>query len=286
MKHGFRAWYLGITIIFALLAFSTATYAWFTSNRKVSTGRATARTGNETLELQISSSGGGSFRSEETIAVTQVNQTDVSELMPVSTADLVNFVTVPSTENGMATIFKKVDNEAYYYHGRLYLRALGEGWDSTSRMALYLDQSDGVLGENISGQLLHAARLGMVFDDDSQSYVILRLSEDENAKSQQNYNTVINGRTLGKNEVLTWKKEAAEPVQDPSVSVESYTIRFQGNSMTLPDKALLTMEFNRIYPVDIYFYLEGCDPDCSDALSFDVAELYLAFYGVLQEGAG
>ena len=286
MKHGFRAWYLGITIIFALLVFSTATYAWFTSNRKVSTGRATARTGNETLELQISSSGGGSFRSEETIAVTQVNQTDVSELMPVSTADLVNFVTVPSTENGMATIFKKVDNEAYYYHGRLYLRALGEGWDSTSRMALYLDQSDGVLGEIISGQLLHAARLGMVFDDDSQSYVILRLSEDENAKSQQNYNTVINGRTLGKNEVLTWKKEAAEPVQDPSVSVESYTIRFQGNSMTLPDKALLTMEFNRIYPVDIYFYLEGCDPDCSDALSFDVAELYLAFYGVLQEGAG
>ena len=285
MKHGFRAWYLGITIIFALLVFSTATYAWFTSNRKVSTGRATARTGNETLELQISSSG-GSFRSEETIAVTQVNQTDVSELMPVSTADLVNFVTVPSTENGMATIFKKVDNEAYYYHGRLYLRALGEGWDSTSRMALYLEQSDGVLGENISGQLLHAARLGMVFDDDSQSYVILRLSEDENAKSQQNYNTVINGRTLGKNEVLTWKKEAAEPVQDPSVSVESYTIRFQGNSMTLPDKALLTMEFNRIYPVDIYFYLEGCDPDCSDALSFDVAELYLAFYGVLQEGAG
>lgn len=286
MKHGFRTWYLGITIIFALLAFSTATYAWFTSNRKVSTGRATARTGNETLELQISSSGGGSFRSEETIAVTQVNQTDVSELMPVSTADLVNFVTVPSTENGMATIFKKVDNEAYYYHGRLYLRALGEGWDSTSRMALYLDQSDGVLGENISGQLLHAARLGMVFDDDSQSYVILRLSEDENAKSQQNYNTVVNGRTLGKNEVLTWKKEAAEPVQDPSVSVESYTIRFQGNSMTLLDKALLTMEFNRIYPVDIYFYLEGCDPDCSDALSFDVAELYLAFYGVLQEGAG
>lgn len=286
MKHGFRAWYLGITIIFALLAFSTATYAWFTSNRKVSTGRATARTGNETLELQISSSGGGSFRSEETIAVTQVNQTDVSELMPVSTADLVNFVTVPSTENGMAIIFKKVDNEAYYYHGRLYLRALGEGWDSTSRMALYLDQSDGVLGENISGQLLHAARLGMVFDDDSQSYVILRLSEDENAKSQQNYNTVVNGRTLGKNEVLTWKKEAAEPVQDPSVSVESYTIRFQGNSMTIPDKALLTMEFNRIYPVDIYFYLEGCDPDCSDALSFDVAELYLAFYGVLQEGAG
>lgn len=63
-------------------------------------------------------------------------------------------------------------------------------------MALYLDQTDGVLGETVSGQLLHAARLGMVFDDDVSSRVILRLSEEENAQSQQTYNTVVNGRTL------------------------------------------------------------------------------------------
>ena len=49
MKHIFRVWYLGITTVFALLAFSAATYAWFTSNREGATSTATARTGDETL---------------------------------------------------------------------------------------------------------------------------------------------------------------------------------------------------------------------------------------------
>ena len=57
MKNVFRSWFLGITTIFALLAFGAATYAWFTSNRAVSTSTATARTGEETLELQLSSQG-------------------------------------------------------------------------------------------------------------------------------------------------------------------------------------------------------------------------------------
>ena len=53
MKNVFRTWFLGITTIFALLTFGAATYAWFTSNRAVSTSTATARTGEETLELQL-----------------------------------------------------------------------------------------------------------------------------------------------------------------------------------------------------------------------------------------
>lgn len=40
MKNVFRSWFLGITTIFALLAFGAATYAWFTSNRAVSTSTA------------------------------------------------------------------------------------------------------------------------------------------------------------------------------------------------------------------------------------------------------
>lgn len=286
MKHSFQTWYLGITTIFALLAFSAATYAWFNSNREVSTSTATARTGEETLELQISSTG-GEFQSTGEVAISQINQTDATYLMPVSTSDLVNFVYSPSTENGMATVFKRVENEDYYYHGRIYLRAIGAGWDAGSRMNLYLDKTDGILGEDVSGQLLHAARLGLSFGDDAQSRVILRLSEEENAQSQQSYNTVINGRTLGKNEVLSYQNGTAVPASDPSVSVEDYTILFGESDVTLPEQPLITMNLNQVYPVDIYFYLEGCDPDCSDDLSFDMADLHLAFYGVLsQEGAG
>ena len=58
-------------------------------------------------------------------------------------------------------------------------------------------------------------------------------------------------------------------------------IQFGESDITLPEQPLLTMDLNRIYPVDIYFYLEGCDPDCTDSVSFNTADLQLSFYGVL-----
>jgi len=46
------------------------------------------------------------------------------------------------------------------------------------------------------------------------------------------------------------------------------------------------MQLNKIYTVDIYFYLEGCDPDCSNSIQYSTVDLQLGFYGVLsQEGA-
>ena len=60
-------------------------------------------------------------------------------LQPVSTDDLANFVYVPSTQNGQATVFRQVKNEQYYYHGRVYLRAVGSRWDSGTKLDLYLD---------------------------------------------------------------------------------------------------------------------------------------------------
>ena len=88
MKKTFRTWFWAVTTLFAVLAFTFATLAWFTANRAVQTNTATARTGDETLELQISSSGGSSFKSVETAQITQVNQTNSEFLLPVSTADL------------------------------------------------------------------------------------------------------------------------------------------------------------------------------------------------------
>ena len=60
MKRSFRTWFLTVTIILILLAVAFFTYAWFSSNRAVSTNTATARTGEENVELQLSSSGGSS----------------------------------------------------------------------------------------------------------------------------------------------------------------------------------------------------------------------------------
>lgn len=283
MKRSFRTWFLTVTIIFILMAVAFFTYAWFTSNRTVSTNTATARTGDENLELQLSSSGGSSFQDSQSASITQINKTDAEYLMPVSTNDLQNFVYSPFTVSGMASSFQPVQNEEYYYHGRVYIRAAGENLDDGSTMKLYLDQSDGILGQTVSGQMLNAARLGLVFDEDYSSEVILRLSESENSGSQQVYNTVINGQTLGKNQVLSYTNGNVQAVSDPAVSVSDYTISFSDDSIQVPDNALLTMQFNKIYTVDIYFYIEGCDPDCSDDIQYSTADLQLGFYGVLSQ---
>ena len=285
MKHMFRTWFLSVTSIAALLALAAATYAWFTSNRAVSTSVATARSSEETLELQISSRGGSGFQSMDTAAIQQVNQTSATYLMPVSTADLVNFVYVPMTVNGNASTFEEVKEEKYYYHGRVYLRAQGTGWTQGTRMNLYLDQTDGLLGTNTDGKMLSAARLGLMFDGDASTAAILRLTEEE-LGSKQVYNTVINGKTLGKNQVLSSKNHTVQAVTDPSVSVADYTVSFGSEDIQIPETALLSMELNKVYTVDVYFYLEGCDPDCSDAIDFQQADLHLAFYGMVEEVTG
>ena len=153
-------------------------------------------------------------------------------------------------------------------------------------MNLYLDQSDGLLGQSADGYLLNASRLGLVFGDDTLPPVILRLSETENPENAQVYNTEVNGKTLGKNQVLKYNGNSVYAASDPSVPVSDYMISFTNDQMTLPGKALVSMELGKIYAVDVYFYLEGCDPDCSDSVQLNEADIHLAFYGVLDQKEG
>lgn len=287
MKKGIqivKIWGASVTILFLILSLTAATYAWFTVNRVVSTDKVNTRSGTAQLELQVSASGGSGFRGSEEATIVQVNQTDRTMLMPVSTADLKTFLYNPATVNGNASSFRQVSGEQYYYHGRVYLRAQAQGQPSGSRMALYLDQSTeagGALAVAGSGQLLNASRLGLLFDNANP--VIFSLSSKANASSDQVRNTVIGGNKVGDNMVLTGTGENIRQIKDPSVGLETYTVQMNGEDMVLPDRPLFYMELGRIYTLDIYFYLEGCDPDCSNAISYDGADIHLAFYGILDE---
>ena len=279
MKQAFRNWFCVSQQSQRFFQLTAATYAWFTSNQAVSTTRASARTAEESLELQISSDG-STFSNASPVSIAQVNQTSLTNLLPVSTADLTNFVYAPSTVSDMAVTFEPVTDEQYYYHGRIYLRALAQGLSSDTTLSLYLDQTDGLLGKDVNGTLLNAARLGLVFNNDYSSSVILRLSDSQNASSQQVFNTVVGGVTLGFGQVLSWNKSGVQAVADPSVLVTDYTVSFSASDMSVPQKPLCVMNLNQIYTVDVYFYLEGCDPDCSESITHNEADLYLAFYGI------
>ena len=153
-------------------------------------------------------------------------------------------------------------------------------------MNLYLDQSDGLLGKSADGYLLNASRLGLIFGEDTSSPVILKLSESENPGNAQIYNTEVNGKTLGRNEVLGYNGSNVYVAADPAVPVSDYTVRFSGDQISLPARPLVSMELGKIYAVDVYFYLEGCDPDCSDSVQLNEADIHLAFYGVLDQKEG
>ncbi|MGF0018776.1 hypothetical protein [Sporofaciens sp. SGI.106] len=280
----FRAWAVGVTMIAAALALSAATYAWFTSNRLVNTDKATARSGTDTLELQISSEGGNNFQASSEAAIIQMNRTALSELMPVSTADLNSFVYNPSSRGDMAESFRTVTDENYYYHGRIYLRALAQGDSVSGRMALYLDEDNeagGALAQSDGGLVLNAARLGLTFDGGNPA--IFYLSNTSNPEEQQIRNTSINGEILADGQVLKSSGGTLSAVADPSIPLADRTIIMNDSGAVLPAAPLLYMNLNQIYTVDIYFYIEGCDPDCSNSIGLDELDLHLAFYGILEE---
>ena len=221
-KHLKRSAFLAlIALLLTAVTLTTATYAWFTSNRLVGTSAAEARTGEEEVSLLLSQTGGDAFDGHAEVDLVQVNSAALEKLMPVSTADLATFVTDAAYLDGYASAFRVVEDEAFYYHARIYVKATANSPDAGSRMALYFDAdtaAGGALAVNDeSGQLLNAARL---------------IAEC----------TIAEGLV-------------GEPITE--------------------------LELGRIYTLDVYFYLEGCDGDCTDSISFDGSDLHLAFYGVL-----
>ena len=268
---------LSIMAVLTALTLSAATYAWFSMNREVETDRVTARTGADELELQISTRGGADFTpmkdtsGENNEAPLKV-QSD--PLLPVSTADLKTFVYCPFTVDDHAEQFLPVKDESMYYHDTIYLRAAAEGMPEGARMALYLDNAAPIVRTE-AGELLTAARLGLTFDRENP--VILTLSDVNEGTG----NSWPGGVALEEGQVLTYRNGEVIAVDDPAIRLEDGLISSANPAETQP---IAYLEFNRVYTVDVYFYLEGCDPDClTQRVSRDQAVLNLAFFGLLAE---
>jgi len=281
--------YTIFTILVLISVLTASTYAWFSGGKTVDTTRVTSRTMDEEVELILagtiggaengfggngSGSGSGSNEGE----MLQVN--DASLLLPVSTADLKTFLFNNYTVDDMAKGFDVLSKEEYYYHGRFYSRAK---MPAEKKMAIYLDENvagGGILSSD-DPKLLNAARLGLVFNNDYSNAVILRLSDASNAPGDRIFNTVVNGETLDGSKVLSVSGDSVAAVADPSVLIDEYTVFLSGDTPRVPAKPLYTLESNETVSVDVYFYLEGCDPDCTDSVKLDKGALQVALYGLL-----
>lgn len=262
-----------IAVIYALiilLALSISTYAWFTSNRTVGTSRVNASASQADISLYVGSS--ADAVNESVCDIAHVNSYDLENLRPVSTADLSTFVYSVAGKG-----FSRVENEQYIYHGRVYIRAASTGASSYSRLALYFENAGELLKADEGSHLLNAARLGFTFDGSSP--VILNLSTESNGEGNIINNTYLNGSAtpMEAGNVLTFSGDSVTAVTDPSIYIGD-TVLGSGGAST----PFAYIDLNRTYAMDIYFYLEGCDPDCSDYVQKDGVSLQLYFSGVAE----
>ncbi len=271
------------TVFVLVSVFSVATYAWFTSNKQVQTDVAEIRSGSDSLTLEIASQKDGPYAHEA--AITQLNAARV--LDPVSTADLTTFFKSIGMQNDQASTFAVTENG--YYHGRIFLRAVAEGQSDNAEMKLYIDTNGIVLNDTqAAGDLIHAARVGLVFtmNETRMPPLILSLSQAhiENANSS---NTVLPGGTPQGDYVLSGTSvDTITAVQDPAIDSVLYTLQEKNQQIVVPEKSLLTLPLNTVCAVDVYFYIEGCDTDCTNAIRTSEMSIHLPFYGVLTEKGG
>lgn len=283
---GFKLAFTLFTMFAMLLSLTAATYAWFSTNSVVSTDRVSGRSGTDNVTLQISQTGGNDFKGDKEASLVQVNLASSERLMPVSTSDLKTFVLSPSMVNGQATHFERLEGEKFIYHGRIYLRATATGHSENAKLALYLDGSKAAGGDLVTstkGNIANAGRLGILFDGGNVK--ILRLTEEKNADGQQVMNAVLNGVEVKPGQVINGSTDPMSIVSDPSLPIAQFMVGEDGLAGNASVQPLIKMDLNRVYAVDVYFYLEGCDPDCTDMAKLDSLNLHLAFYGVLTEEA-
>ncbi|MDO4477661.1 MAG: hypothetical protein Q4B73_01300 [Lachnospiraceae bacterium] len=281
--HKVRVISLIVVLVLLLMAVVGGTYAWFSRNRVTSTDRVTSRTGEESVELYVSSQGGAGFRQQKEAAIVQVNNVNLTNLQPVSTGNLKTFLYSAGSSGNVVSSFLEDTEGKLYYHGRIYLQAVMTGQNAGKKLDLYLDtgrEAGGAPVQAAKPEILNGSRLGLTFNGGNP--VILSLSQNHNVGDEEyKTTTVVNGAAIGPNQVLTTAGGQVQAVADPSRYYGDYSIAFSDGSARLPGAALLRMESNQIYTVDIYYYLEGCDTDCNMALALEDVSLHLSFYGVL-----
>lgn len=278
--------FVALIMIF-LIAGTTATYAWFSSNKMVDTGKITGRSSQQNVALLIDVNGNDKFSGKQECGIQQVNASVMNELMPVSTKDLQNFVYQVGTVENNAVSFQVLEQEKYYYHGVIYLKAENTNPEEHTKMAVYLDEygeNGGVFFSNMSGNgslqdILNVVRIGLRPQNNSSK--ILRLSDGETTGRRNN--TQVDGKIVGDGIVLTGSNGQIQSVADPSEIYTKYLVNEQG--LVEGTSPLFYLEWNTVTALDIYVYLEGCDADCIDDISAEQFDFHIGLYGIVEKEA-
>lgn len=271
-KYYFSLIYIILVMFLIISVAGVSTFAWFTSNQNVYTTTVNATTGSNDIKLLLGSNENNLSENECTIS--EVNYDGDIVLYPVSTSDLKTFVAMEGSE--LHTSYRVIeDDDKYYYHGVFYLEA--QSIDD-KQMSIYLDQRENKVFEAVEGnEVLNASRFGLIINEQGS---ILTVTDENNDADKQIENTYIDGSLVEGEKVIGIDESGkAVPVELETKYLDDVCVRSEGDNVVYPDY-FYTIETNKIYKCDIYFYLEGTDKDCSDALSFEELYMDISLLGV------
>ncbi len=236
----------------AMLALLGSSYAWFSDMIRAQTetlplsGSASAGE----IGLQISGSSSGPFGEQANL--TRLDRCQV--LRPVSTANLNQFYGAKGQNTeGKVAFYEEVTDEVLeqVLYGEVFLKPLYQDGK------LYLDQSTfTVTGDS---QLLASARLGMRFSggDTTQTYIFPLEGNTTGVLSQET-------STGGAQQVVsTVSPQGVATFITPELQqLSSYQVPAEGVQEVAENQlALYSLLKENVVRVEVWIYMEGCDPE-------------------------
>ena len=285
-RHARRARAYIVLVMVALAAtLGAATYAWFTSNMKVNTNSVSVHSDTSKLLLELGDASRGSWSQQGDVSLVS-NASGTVTLYPVSTFDLNGFAACAQNNSaGDASVFEQAkDNGSAYYHGWIDLRPTITGMGASKvkgKVSLYLAES--LVPQGTDAELLRAARVGIKISSGNQVLAtnIFELDSSDGGHRGEHPATApagLAGYTDGM--LLGWQNGqlacGADVKQDPA----AFTLD-TSETATRPQNALATLALGQAYRLDIYYYIEGTDPDSADYLHQDPGTLHLALFATL-----
>ena len=285
-RHARRARaYIALVMVALAATLGVATYAWFTSNMKVNTNSVSVHSDTSKLLLELGDASRGSWSQQGDVSLVS-NASGTVTLYPVSTFDLNGFAACAQNNSaGDASVFEQAkDNGSAYYHGWIDLRPTITGTGASKvkgKVSLYLAES--LVPQGTDAELLCAARVGIKISSGNQVLAtnIFELDSSDGGHRGEHPTTAptgLAGYTDGM--LLGWQNGqlacGADVKQDPA----AFTLD-TSETATRPQNALATLTLGQTYRLDIYYYIEGTDPDSASYLYQDPGTLHLALFATL-----
>ena len=285
-RHARRARaYIALVMVVLAVTLSAATYAWFTSNMKVNTNSVSVHSDTSKLLLELGDASRGSWSQQGDVSLASTASGAVT-LYPVSTFDLNGFAACAQNNTaGDAAVFEQAkDDGSAFYHGWIDLRPTITGTGASKvkgKVSLYLAES--LVPQDADAELLRAARVGIKISSGGQVLAtnIFELDSSDSGHRGEHPTTAPAGLAgYADGMLLGWQNGqlacGADVKQDPA----AFTLD-TSETAARPQSSLATLALGQTYRLDIYYYIEGTDPDSADYLHQDPGTLHLALFATL-----